>query len=111
VAERIRFHLDENVDPDIARSLLRYGIDVSTTVDVGLRTQDDVAHWAFVCEDGRVLMTHDADFLRFASRDNNHPGVAYCHKTAHSVGDIIRGFILIYEVLVPEEMVGRVEFL
>ena len=41
MAERIRFHLDENVDPDIARSLLRYGIDVSTTVDVGLRTQDD----------------------------------------------------------------------
>jgi predicted nuclease of predicted toxin-antitoxin system len=111
VAERIRFHLDENVDPDIARALRRHGIDVTTSVEVGLRTKDDAAQWAFVYEEGRALVTHDADFLRFTSRDPKHPGIAYCHKASHSIGNVIRSLILIYEVLLPEEIVGRVEFL
>lgn len=29
------FHLDEHVDPDIARALRRHGIDVTTTVETG----------------------------------------------------------------------------
>jgi predicted nuclease of predicted toxin-antitoxin system len=111
MAERIRFHLDEQVDPDVARALRRYGIDVTTTVEVELRTKSDAAQLAFVRQEGRVLVTHDADFLRFADRSSDHPGIAYCHKTARSIGDIIRNLILIYEVLAPEEIVGRVEYL
>ena len=111
MAERIRFHLDEHVDPDVARALRRYGIDVTTTVEAGLRTQSDAAQWAYVHREDRVLVTHDADFLRYASRGQEHPGVAYCHKPTRSVGDIIRSLILIYEVLLPEEMTGRVEYL
>jgi len=41
MAERIRFHLDEHVDPDIARALRRHGTDVTTTVEAGLRTQSE----------------------------------------------------------------------
>jgi hypothetical protein len=32
----IRFHLDEDTDPAIADELRRYGIDVTTSQDVGL---------------------------------------------------------------------------
>ena len=56
-------------------------------------------------------MTQDADFLRIASRTTDHWGIAYCHRTSRSVGDLIRGLILIYEALTPQEMKGRVEFL
>lgn len=111
MAERIRFHLDEHVDPDIARALRRYGIDVTTTIEAGLRTQRDEAQLAFIRQERRVVVTHDADFLRFASRSIDHPGIAYCHKTARSLGEMIRSLILIYEVLEPEDMTGRVEFL
>ena len=48
MADRIKFHLDEHVDPNIARALRRYGIDVTTTVDAGLRTSDDPAHLDFI---------------------------------------------------------------
>lgn len=41
----------------------------------------------------------------------DHPGIIYCEKTARSIGEIIRGLILIYEVLAPEDMRGKVEFL
>ncbi len=109
--EQIRFHLDEHVDPDIARALRRHGIDVTTTLEAGLRTASDEGQLAFICRENRVLVTHDADFLRFASHSNDHPGIAYCHKTTRSVGEIIRRLILIYEILTPNEMIGRVEFL
>jgi hypothetical protein len=56
-------------------------------------------------------MTHDTDFLHIASTTRDHPGIIYCSKTARSVGEIIRGLILIYEVLTSEEMRGQVEYL
>ena len=56
-------------------------------------------------------MTHDADFLRHASQSSDHPGIAYCHMGARSMGEIIRSLILIYKVLTPEEMAGHVEHL
>lgn len=111
MVERIRFHLDEHVDPDIARALRRYGIDVTTTVEAGLRTQSDKAQLEFIRRERRVIVTHDADFLRLSSHTSDHPGIVYCNKTARSLGYIIRRLILIYEVLTPEEIAGRVEFL
>lgn len=111
MADHIKFHLDEHVDPDIARALRRYGINVTTTVDAGLRTANDPAHLDFIRCEGRVVVTHDADFLRYASQSSDHPGIVYCHIGARSVGEIIRNLILIYEVLTPEEMAGRVEYL
>jgi hypothetical protein len=37
--------------------------------------------------------------------------VADCHRSSRSVGDLIRGLIVVYEALTAEEMKGRVEFL
>ncbi len=111
MTERIRFHLDEHIDPDIARALRRHGIDLTTTVEAGLRTQSDEAQLEFARQENRVIVTGDADFLRFASQSRDHPGIAYCDRTARSIGDIIRRLILIYEVLTPEEMAGHVEYL
>lgn len=111
MSDRIRFHLDEHMNPDIARALRQHGIDVTTTLDAGLRTVDDADHLDFVRSERRVIVTHDADFLRYASQHSDHAGVAYCRMGARSLGDIIRTLILIYEVLTPAEMAGRVEYL
>jgi len=111
VADGIRFHFDENVDPVIAAALRQYGIDVTTTVSAGLRTNDDEAQVAFARHEGPVLVTHDDDFLRLAARDPDHAGIAYCHLEARSIGEMIQGLRLIYEVLSPDEMQGHVEFL
>ena len=64
MAERVRFHLDENVDPRVASALRRHGADATTTVEAGLRAEPDIAQLDFALAEGRVLVTHDADFLR-----------------------------------------------
>lgn len=109
--ERIQFHLDENVDSKIARALMRYGIDVTMSTAVGLRSASDEDHLAFAQREQRVIFTHDDDFLRLASQTNDHAGIIYCHKTKRTVGEIIRSLILVYEVLLPEEIAGSVEFI
>ncbi|MFB2936388.1 DUF5615 family PIN-like protein [Aerosakkonemataceae cyanobacterium BLCC-F154] len=109
--ERIRFHLDEQVDPEIAHQLRRRGIDVTTTVEVGLRTQSDESQLQFICQEKRVIVTHDEDFLAIGSSTSEHPGIAYCKQRTRSIGQIIESLVLIYEVYTPEEMIGRVEFL
>jgi predicted nuclease of predicted toxin-antitoxin system len=111
VANRIRFHLDENVDPDIAQALRRHGIDVTTTVEAGLRTANDITQLNFSRQEMRVVVTHDVDFLRLAKRERDHPGLVYCNRMTRSMGDIIRGLILVYEVLTPDELSGKVEFI
>ncbi len=111
MSERIRFHLDENVKSAVARELRRRLIDVTTTIEAGLLAQSDELQLAFICEQKRVIMTHDDDFLTIASLSSEHSGIAYCKQGTRSIGQIIEALVLIYEVYKPEEMVGRVEFL
>lgn len=75
-----------------------------------MRTQPDSVQHAYARDEGRVIVTRDADFLRSASRDTNHPGVVYWSQTSRSLGEIIENLILLYEVLTAEEMNGRVEY-
>lgn len=109
--DKIRFHLDEPVDPEVAVQLRRRGFDVTTTVEAGLRTASDLAQLDFIRQHQRVIFTHDQDFLIIASRTTNHPGIVYCKQKTRSLGQIIQGLTLIDEVYSPEEMSGRVEYL
>ncbi|MEG4284724.1 DUF5615 family PIN-like protein [Microcoleus sp. A006_D1] len=111
MSERIRFHLDENVKSAVARELRRRSIDVTTTIEARLLAESDELQLAFICAQKRVIMTHDDDFLTIASLSSVHPGIAYCKQGTRSIGQIIEGLVLIYEVYKPDEMVGRVEFL
>lgn len=109
--ERIRFHLDENVDPDIALALRRAGIDVMTSQEANLLAKSDMAQLDFARMQSRILITHDDDFLILNSQGTNHSGIAYCQKNAKPIGYIIRMLILLYEVATPEEMRGQIEYL
>ena len=109
--DRIRFHLDEHIPDAVFLALCKYGIDVTTTVNAGLRGRSDAQHLEYARTTHRAIVTHDADFLRLADVAENHHGVVYCPMAARSVGEIVRGLILIYEVLETHELAGRVEYL
>jgi hypothetical protein len=111
MSRTIRFHLDENVSNAVASGLRRYSIDVTTTSQAGLIGKDDPNQIQFAKTEGRVIVTHDPDFLRLHYTDASHSGIAYCAKDERSVGEIIQGLVLIWEVLDPADMEGQVEFL
>ena len=111
MVEPLRFHLDENVNPAIAEALRQQGIDVTTTIEAGLRGADDQAHIAYAWHERRVIVTHDDDFLRWHSRGVPHAGLAYCHLKSRNLNQIAEMLVLMHEFLTQEEMIGQVQFL
>ena len=111
MAEKIRFHLDENVSNAVAEGLRRRGIDVTTTPELSLIGVSDQAQIEFALSQKRAIFTQDTDFLRMHQSGITHAGIVYCSQGNKSIGEIIRGLVLIWELLEPNDMFGRVEFL
>ncbi len=107
----LRFHLDENVDHALADALRRRGIDASLPASVGLRGAADEEHIAFALREGRVVITHDADFLRLAAQGVPHAGIVFCHCGGRTIGEMLRKLWLLSECYGPGEMTGRIEYL
>ncbi len=107
----IRFHLDENCSHAIAAGLRRRGIDVTTTPEGGLLGAIDKDRLASCLTEARVTFSYDNDLLRLAASGVEHAGVVYCQQRKRSIGDIVRGLVLIWERLDPPDMAGQVKFL
>ncbi len=108
--ERIHFYMDEHVPRAVTEGLRRRGVDVLTVQDAGLLSAADRAHIELAAQQGRVLFTQDTDFLRLHDEGVPHAGIVYAAQRA-PVGRMLRGLMLIHDVLTPQEMRGHVEFL
>ena len=84
---------------------------MTTTAEAGLIGATDEAQLEFAATSGRVLVTQDDDFLRLHARGVAHAGIAYCQQQSLPIGEILRGLILIHDLLSPDEMVVKAEFL
>jgi predicted nuclease of predicted toxin-antitoxin system len=108
---RVRFHLDEHIPFGVAAGLRRRGVDVSCAAEVSLVAVSDEEQLSFAGRAGRVLVTQDADFLRIHQTGVSHAGIAYCRQGSRTVGEMLRGLVLIHDLLKAEEIQGRVEYL
>jgi predicted nuclease of predicted toxin-antitoxin system len=106
----LKFHLDENVNPNVAQELRRRGVEVTTNVEAGLTGRSDEDQLAFSAATARVLVTGDSDFLRLHNQGLRHSGLAFCHATM-TVGEIVSALALMSDALRPEEMIQNLEFL
>lgn len=109
--KKIKFHLDESVSNAVALGLRRYGIDVTTTSEVGLIGATDREQIAFAISENRIVVTHDDDFVILHSKGITHAGITYCDQKCRSISEILNILILIWEVVEPEEMQNKIEFL
>ena len=107
----IRFQLDEHVPTAVAEALRLRQIDIVTSAEAGLRGASDVEHLARAAAEGRLRVTQDRDFLRLHRQGQQPAGIAYCKQGTRSIGQLVTSLLLIYEVLEPDEMVDKVEFL
>lgn len=111
MARTIRFHLDEHVANAVAAGLRRLGIDVTTTHEAGLRGATDPEQLAYLNAEYRVIFTEDDDFLVLAHLGLTHPGIVYCKQNTRSIGEIVHGLELVWELCESDEMLNRVEFI
>jgi len=110
LAEVIRFYLDENMPVAISVQLMRRGVDVVTVRDLGLLGETDVNHLRRATKLGRILCTHDTDYVDIASQGVHHAGIIMGQQHKHTIGDWVRFLTLVSAVYEPEEMVDRIEY-
>ena len=107
---KIRYYTDEHVSRAVIVGLRQRGVDVLSVPEASKLGASDEEHLAFALAEGRVLFTHDADFLRLASSGINHAGIVYAPQPT-PVGETIRGLMLIYQVLDSEDLINGIEYL
>jgi uncharacterized protein with PIN domain len=107
----MRFHLDEHVSTALATAWRLHGYDVTTAADAELLAADDELHIEYALREGRIIITHDRDYLAIDARGILHAGIGYCHQQKYSVGQLLTMCLVLDECYTEDEMYGRVEFL
>jgi predicted nuclease of predicted toxin-antitoxin system len=110
VADRIKFYMDEHVAKAVTEGLRRRGVDVVSVQELGLHAAEDQQHLQRAAQEGRVVVTQDTDFLRLHAAGVSHRGIVYASQQT-PVPQILRGLMLIHDVLTSEDMIRHVEFL
>jgi len=110
MVERIRYYMDEHVPKAVARGLRRRGVDVLTSPEADMLRATDEDHLRLAADQGRVIFTQDDDFLRLDAQGHEHAGIVYAAQQT-PIGSMVRGLMLVYEVLTPDEMRNHVEYL
>lgn len=110
MSKQIYFYTDEHVSKSVIKGLRRRGVDVLTTPEASSMGASDAEHLKLAKKEGRVIFTQDADFLRLHAKTVEHSGIVYASVTT-PVGEIIKGLMLIHDILSSEDMIDHVEFI
>jgi len=108
--KKLRFYTDEHVHGSIVKGLRFRGVDVVTTKEAKMLSAKDTDHIAFAKKEERVIFTQDVDFLRLHAKGIEHCGIVYAHQRT-PIGDIIRGLMLLHQILDYNDMQDHIEFL
>ncbi len=84
---------------------------MTTTVEAGLLRAADEDQVAYCVVNHRVIFTQDKDFPRINAMGIPHAGIAYSRQRTRTIGQIIEALVLMWELLEPNEMENRIEFL
>ena len=107
----LRFYLDENLPVQIALQLQTRGIDVITVRDLHLLGVRDEEHFRNAAKLGRVICTHDSDFIDLAAQGIPHASIVFGQQNTHYIGEWVNWLTLMHAVYTAEEMQNRVEYL
>lgn len=110
MAAEIHFYLDENVPVAVAEQLRRRGIVAVTVRDLGLLGESDINHLNLTIAEGRVLYTHDADYIGMYTGGTDHLGIIFGQQQRHGVGDWVKFLELVYSVYTANETKNRLEY-
>jgi hypothetical protein len=110
MATEIRFYMDDNVPSAVTHGLRLRGVDVLTTEDADMLGASGEERLALAASQERVLFSQDTDFLVLHQQGNEHAGPVYAPQWT-SIGETVRGLLLIHDVLTPADMRSYVQFI
>lgn len=106
----IRFYLDENIDKSVAEQLRYWGVDAVSVHDLELQGDDDENHLQRATEMGRVLCTHDTDFIRLAGETTEHTGIIFAPHYQANIGGWVRALRAIHARKTVDDLKGLLTY-
>jgi hypothetical protein len=111
----LRLYMDVHVKAAITAGLRRRGLDVVTAQEDGGTRLEDVALLERATALQRVLFSQDDDLLAIARERQTagvfFAGLIYGHQLAATMGKYVLDLEMICQVLNPEDMANRIEYL
>ncbi|MCY4070362.1 MAG: DUF5615 family PIN-like protein [Chloroflexi bacterium] len=108
---KLRFYLDENMDPEIAEQLRRRGIDALAAREAGMLKASDVEQFQFAAANRRVLCTKDSDFTKPPILNFDHAGIAFFPDSNVGIGYAVNAWQELYQNETAESMNNRFRYL
>jgi hypothetical protein len=111
----LRLYMDVHIKAAITAGLRRRGLDVVTAQEDGGTRLEDVALLERATALQRMLFSQDDDLLAIArARQTTEvffAGLIYGHQLAATMGKYVLDLEMICQVLNPEDMANRIEYL
>lgn len=83
----MKIYADENVEHSIVEGLRRRNVEIVSARELGHIGKPDEFHIKKASQMNAVILTHDIDFLRIASRSgNSHNGIIFLRSKNISIG-------------------------
>lgn len=108
---QIRFYLDENIQVAVEEQLRRLDIDVVSAHSLGYLQDDDINHLRRAISMGRVLCTHDADFLVLAGEFPDHSGIIWAAHERSSIGGWVRELVRLHGNRSAKDLKSQVKYI
>ncbi|MCY4063037.1 MAG: DUF5615 family PIN-like protein [Chloroflexi bacterium] len=109
--KKISLYFDENMPEAAAIQLADQGIDVMTTQEAKRCGADDLDQLYFAASLGRVICSHDKDFLELAKTDPVRCGIAFIGFKSKEMGALVRALRELHRNETAESMENRLVYL
>ena len=111
----LQLYMDHHVPSAITRGLRQRGIDVLTAQQDHADQLDDEPLLQRATDLERIVFTQDDDFLTIGHEwqrsGRAFAGIVYAHQLRITIGHAIRDLEIVAQVMMPDEMKNRIEFL
>lgn len=96
----------------VADGLRARGVECVGTSESGNASQPDTEQLRYATENGFVVFTRDSDFAELHAKGQEHAGIVYIPQQRRvSLGNLINSLCLVHDVLTPEDMINRIEYM
>ncbi|MEN9222283.1 MAG: DUF5615 family PIN-like protein [Thermostichus sp. BF3_bins_97] len=107
---------EDSMSQSLVTALRQQQVDVVTAKDVDQLACSDNEQLAWATQEGRVLYSSNiADFCRLHSQwlqaGKHHAGLILVKQQQYSVGELLKGILLIQELYSPEDVQDQFIFL
>lgn len=104
MGDKIKFYTDAHIPLAVIEQLRLHGVDIIRCEDVGKKYAEDHEHLQYATDEGRIIITHDDDFLTLSSewqqQDKKHAGIIYILSDKQGViGIIVKELLFLHQTV------------